>query len=180
MRGFRRARGDESSYELNLAPLLDIIVSIVPMLLLSVVFVRITMIDTPVPQVVEKAIAAANEKMKDQVSITLAVAKTGFRFTINDQGKTKEQVVAAKDGKLDFDGLHKETVALKKTYPQVFRLELSPDSEVELTDIVRAMDKVRMLGKDEGKLKFTDVTSGKPLETDLMFPDITFGNIAGG
>ena len=58
-------RVEDATFELNLAPMLDIIVSIVPMLLMSVAFVHVTVIDTPVPQVVEKAIAAANEKNND-------------------------------------------------------------------------------------------------------------------
>ena len=52
-----KSRIDDSTFELNLAPMLDIIVSIIPMLLLSVVFTRITVIDTPVPQAVEQAVA---------------------------------------------------------------------------------------------------------------------------
>ena len=62
-----KTREEDATFELNLAPMLDIIVSIIPMLLLSVVFVQITVIDTPIPQAVEKAVAAANEKNKDLV-----------------------------------------------------------------------------------------------------------------
>src|SRR3712207_4981564 len=127
-----KQRIDDSTFELNLAPMLDIIVSIVPMLLLSVAFVHVTVIDTPVPQAVEKAMAAQNEK-KDAVQILLHVSKqSGFRFTVNDKGQTKETVVAMKGDKLDLDGLHKETLNLKASYPDVFRLELNPDEAVPL------------------------------------------------
>jgi len=181
MRSFK-SRVEDATFELNLAPMLDIIVSIVPMLLLSVAFVHITVIETPVPQAVEKAIAAANEKNKDLVQVTLSVSKTaGFRFTVNDQGQTKETVVALKEEKFDLAGLHKETLALKQNYPDVFRLELNPEENIPLDEIVAVMDQVRtsVTSAGEPKITFKDET-GKPIETNLLFPDIVFGNVAGG
>lgn len=178
-RGYSRV--EDSTFDLNLAPMLDIIVSVIPMLLMSVVFVRVMMIETPVPQVVEQAIAAANEQNKNEVSLTLSISKTdGFRFTVVDRGQKKEQAVVLKNGQLDYDALYKESITLKRNYPQVFKMELSPGSNVELTDIVKTLDKVRQIGKEEKKVTFTDVTTGKPIETDLMFPDVVFGNITGG
>jgi biopolymer transport protein ExbD len=179
MRSFK-SRVDDSTFELNLAPMLDIIVSIVPMLLLSVAFIHVTVIDTPIPQAVEKAIAAANEKNKDMVQVTLHVSKQeGFRFVVNDKGQMKETVVALKDTKLDLDALHKETLSLKRTYPDVFRLELNPAESVALEEIVAVMDQVRQAAHNEPKISFNDET-GKPIETNLLFPDIVFGNVAGG
>ncbi len=173
-------RVEDSTFDLNLAPMLDIIVSIVPMLLMSLAFVHVTMIETPVPQAVEKAMAAQNEK-KDQVLVTLHVSKKeGFRFSVVDKGATKETVVALKDAKLDLAGLHKETLTLKKSYPDVFRIELNPAEDVALDDIVQTMDQIRMINRDEPKVTFNDVETGKPVETNLMFPDIVFGNVAGG
>lgn len=180
MRSFR-SRMEDSTFELNLAPMLDIIVSIVPMLLLSVAFVQVTVIDTPIPQAVEKAIAAANDKNRDQVQILLAVStQDGFRFTVTDKGQTKEMRVALKDNKLDLDGLHRETLAIKRSYPDVFRLELNPAENVPLNEIVAVMDQVRTVGASEPKVTFHDVETGKPVETDLLFPDVVFGNVAGG
>jgi biopolymer transport protein ExbD len=179
MRRFKR-RVEDSTFELNLAPMLDIIVSIVPMLLLSVAFVQVTMIETPIPQAVEKAIAAANEKNKDAVQVQLSVSrKDGFHFTVKDKDQTKESVVALKGDKFDLDGLHKETLALKQSYPDIFRLELNPEENVPLDEIVSVMDNVRVTATGEAKIIFKD-EAGKPLETNLLFPDIVFGNVAGG
>ena len=61
MRAFK-SRTEDATFELNLAPLLDIIVSIVPMLLLSVVFVQITMVETPIPQAVQRTMANQDKK----------------------------------------------------------------------------------------------------------------------
>lgn len=183
-----KTREEDATFELNLAPMLDIIVSIIPMLLLSVVFVQITVIDTPIPQAVEKAVAAANEKNKDLVQVRMSVSNDRtVMITILDRGETKEFQVAGigsgTEAKADLDGLYKQVIAIKKQYPDVFRLELNPADTVPLVDIVGVMDSVRTTRIENGrsvKLSFTDVTTGKPIETDLLFPDIVFGNVAGG
>lgn len=175
-------RVEDSTFELNLAPMLDIIVSIVPMLLMSVAFVHLMVIETPVPQVVEKAIAAANEKNKDQVQILLRVSKTGgFLYTVTDSKTGSRDIAIPNKGTdLDLEGLQKETLALKKSYPDVFRLELNPEESVDLDKIVQVMDKIRTTGSNDVKITFTDVETGKPLETNLVFPDVVFGNVNGG
>ncbi len=173
-------RIEDSTFELNLAPMLDIIVSIVPMLLMSIAFVHITVVDTPVPQAVEKAMAAANDK-KDQVQILLAVSPvTGFRFTVSEKGVTRDINVPLNGKDLDMVALHKETIELKKKYPDVFRVELNPEEKVPLEHIVTTMDQLRTIAGTESKVVFTDIESGKPMETNLVFPDIVFGNVTGG
>jgi biopolymer transport protein ExbD len=183
-----KSRVDDSTFDLNLAPMLDIIVSIIPMLLLSVVFVDITVIDTPIPQAVEKAVAAANDKNKDLVQVRMGVATDrSIAITIMDRGTPKEYSVGAKmlDGKskADLDGLHDKIMAIKKEYPDVFRMELNPSDTVPLEEIVGVMDAVRTTRSVNGKqlkVSFTDATTGKAIETNLLFPDIVFGNVAGG
>lgn len=178
MRKFRPKEVD-STFELNLAPMLDIIVSIVPMLLLSVVFVRIAVVETPVPQPVQKAMAQSENK--NDVQIQLSVSKDhGFKIQVMQKGHTKDINVALKNNDYDLDGLHKEMVALKQQYPDVFRMELHPSEEVPLDKIVAVMDKVRSRAKDDPVLYFTDTETGKKVETDLIFPDVVFGNVAGG
>jgi biopolymer transport protein ExbD len=180
MRTFK-SRFEEATFELNLAPMLDIIVSIVPMLLLSVVFVQISAIDTPIPQSIEKAIAASNEKSKDLVQISLSVSKThGFQFNVTENGQTTERKVGLRNGAFDFEKLREEALSLKRAHPGVFRVELNPEESVALNEIVSVMDTVRMTGPTDPKVVFKDVDSGKPVETNLVFPDIVFGNVAGG
>lgn len=176
-----KSRLEDSTFELNLAPMLDIIVSIIPMLLLSVVFTRITIIDTPVPQAVEKAVAAANEKNKDLVQVRMAVTKNRtVQITIVDRGNSKDYEVAALNSKADLDGLYKRVLAIKKEYPDVFRVELNPEETVPLDEIVGVMDSVRTVKNTDHKVVFTDSTSGQSIETNLLLPDIIFGNVAGG
>lgn len=178
MRSFR-SRIEDATFELNLAPMLDIIVSIIPMLLMSVVFVQIMIVETPIPQAVEKAMV--QNEQKNDVQIQLSVSKTnGFRLVVTDNGKQREKSIPLKDQALDLDSLKKEILETKMQYPNQFRMELNPDETVNLNEIVLVMDKVRTKAATDPKITFTDVESGKQLETDLIFPDVVFGNVAGG
>ncbi len=172
-------RTEDSTFELNLAPMLDIIVSIVPMLLLSIAFIKVAVIETPIPQPVQKAIEA--DKNNKEVQISLAVSKeAGFKISINNKGQQSDRSVPLKGKDFDLAGLHKEMLNLKQEHPEVFRMELHPDESVELADIVTVMDQIRTTAMGEAKVWFTDVESGKKIETNLLFPDVVFGNVAGG
>ncbi len=178
MRSFR-SRIDDATFDLNLAPMLDIIVSIIPMLLMSVVFVQIMVLETPIPQAVEKAMVKNEEK--NDVQIQLSVSKTtGFRLVVTDHGKQSEKSIPLKDAALDLAALKKEVLDTKMKYPNQFRVELNPDETVQLNDIVLVMDQVRTKAATDPKIMFTDTETGKQTETDLMFPDVVFGNVAGG
>lgn len=177
MRSFR-SRVDDSTFELNLAPMLDIIVSIIPMLLLSVVFVRVTSIDAPLPQPVAEAIQ--QDRNDKTITINLQISKKqGFVFVVNENGKKSELSVPLKEAKLDLEGLHARARDLKRQYPQTFQVELYPEQDVPLNEIVKAIDEIRRFKKEEGMVAFNDVKTGKPVETDLMFPDVSFANVIG-
>ena len=68
---------------------------------------------------------------------------------------------------------------MHKNYPDIFRLELNPEENIPLEEIVSVMDRVRTTVTGEPKVVFKDET-GKAIETNLMFPDVVFGNVAGG
>ncbi len=173
-----RGRKTDAAYELNLAPLLDIIVSVIPMLLLSVVFVQIKMIETSVPQIVAKKIQEQREEKKPELSLALKVSgQTGFNFVLNNNGKTEEFKVALKNQKLDFDSLTKMAIDLKKQYVDLFSVDLLPEGAVPYNELVQTMDSIRRLPSSEGKLTVTDKKTGEKAQTDLMFPDVVFANV---
>lgn len=173
-----RTRNSDSTFDLNLAPFLDIIMSVIPMLLLSVVFIQIKMIETPIPQVVQSKIEQQNDK-KIPIDIALQATKNnGFVFTITNNGKKTTKSVPLKDGKLDFQGLNAAAIGLKQSYADVFKMDFNPGKDIAYNDIVMTMDQLRKL-PDGQKVAFKDDKTGKQVETDLMFPDVTFGNVLG-
>lgn len=170
-------RKSDATYDLNLAPFLDIIVSIIPMLLLSIAFVQVKMIETSIPQVVAQKIQEQKEQNTPKVNVALKVTKAGFGLVVNNNGKTNELKVALKDGKYDFAELTKTAAEVKKQHVDIFSIDLLPDADVAYNDLVETMDAVRRLPASVGKVTVKDEKTGQSTETDLMFPDITFANV---
>jgi biopolymer transport protein ExbD len=173
-----QARKSDATYELNLAPFLDIIVSIIPLLLLSVAFLEIKMIETSLPQVVAEAINNNKDGEVPPVNISLKVsAANGYSLIVKDKGKSFEERIPPKEGKLDFDALTLKAAQVKKTYTDVFALDLLPDESVPYDDIVKTMDAVRRMPASAGTITVTDKKTGETANTDLMFVDVVFANI---
>ncbi len=166
-------RADDATFELNLAPMLDIIVTVIPMLLISVCFIQVKMIETPVPAVVKDQ----QQPTPPGVSLQLKMNKSdGFNFSVNDKGHTSDNKVALKNGIFDLAALTAMAATVKRNYPGLFRLELAPSETVSVNEIIKVMDAVRRAPANT-KFSFRDEKSGHDVQTDLMFPDVTFSNV---
>lgn len=176
-----RQRVEDSSYELNLAPMLDMMVALVPFLLLSIAFVRLVVVETKIPQPVAKALQEDRDKKKRDVNIRMEVsAKKGVTILIAQKGKKKKKIaVPLKEGNFDVDLVHKKLHSLKVKYPKVFRLEILPKENVVYRDIVSLMDTARYTNKDDPQLYIFDEEKKEKVPTKLMFPDVIFGNVVG-
>ena len=166
----------ESHFEINLAPMLDVIVSIVPMLLMSVVFIKVFMIEAQIPQLVSQIIEE-NKKTPPTTTISLVMSGKDFKFVIDENGKKHDVQIAAQNGKYDYDHLYKEALQLKKSYPNIFKVEVKPQSDVVLDNIVAVLDKLRRSKKEDGMFTVKDPKTGQSAQTDLMFPEVTFSNV---
>lgn len=172
-----RTRSSDATFDLNLAPILDIIVSIIPLLLLSVAFIQVKLIDVPVPQVVAEAMDRADKKAEANVTLKVSNAR-GFVFEVTENGSTKKFSVPSKGGALDYQGLQERAYEVKRTFPQVFNLDLAPDEDVPLNDLVKVMDAVRKDAQAR-KLAFVDPSNGEKVETEFLFPNVMFSNVIG-
>jgi len=147
------------------------------MLLLSMAFVQVKMIETSVPQVVAQKIQDQKDQKEPKVNLSLKVSKAGFGFVVMNNGKSNEMKVALKNGQLDFDGLSTTAIQLKRQFSDIFNIDLKPEGDVAYTDIVKTMDTIRRLPASVGKVAIKDEKTGQVGQTDLMFPDVTFANV---
>lgn len=172
----------EGSFELDLAPMLALMVCLIPIMLLATVFVRVTLIETPLPQVVQEAMQRDEADKDKKVLISLQMDnKRGFQLKVSRAGQTlsAKQIPLSSNREWDLTALHKELVDLKKAYPDVFRLEISPGEEVAYDHIVKVIDEARNSREGEPKFEVTG-DDGKKGETDLMFPNVYFANVMEG
>lgn len=179
---FKRTRQDDATFDLNLAPVLDIIVSIVPMLLLSVAFVQVKMLEVPTPQVVSEK-NQTQQPPKPEVSVSLRVSKkNGFSFEITDlKGVMKATPIAMVKGQFDFEGLLSAALQAKLSYPDLEKLQLLPEGDVAFDDLVKVMDLIRQKPiRAPAQISISDAASAAPVKNEYLFPEIIFGSIASG
>lgn len=169
-----------SEFELDLAPLLAVMVKLVPVLLVSSAFVQMMVIESELPQVVNEAI----QRQEQQPTVTNVavevVAKEGFHIVITEKGKDVVETIPLKDGAFDYPTLHQKLVAVKKAHPDVFKIELNPDGAVPYNEVVKVMDEARQARDLNTKFPVYDTKQGKNVETNYMFPEIVFANMMEG
>lgn len=169
-----------SEFELDLAPLLAVMVKLVPVLLVSSAFVQMMVIETELPQVVNEAI----QRQEQQPTVTNVavevIAKEGFNIVITEKGQDKVENIPLKDGAFDYPTLHQKLVAVKKAHPEVFKIELNPDGAVPYNEVVKVMDEARQARDLNVKFPVFDSKQGKEVETNYMFPEIIFANMMEG
>src|SRR5579884_212271 len=104
-----RDNSGESTFDLNLAPMMDMLVSIIPFMLLSATFLQIMLINVPLPTPVAQALAEDRAQTNREVSIKVTMdSKVGFNIEVKDEGGKIQRFVVAKTTEgFDFHALHK-------------------------------------------------------------------------
>ncbi len=166
-------------FELDLAPLLAVMVKLVPVLLISSAFVQVMMIETDLPQVVKEAIQREDEvppAKKTTISLEVHPQK-GFRIEVNSAQGTQVKEVPLKENALDLPSLHLALKEIKAENPNTFRIELAPHASITYKEMVKVMDEARKSRDKNLRFQFSDPKTGKDVVTDFMFPDVVFGNV---
>ncbi len=163
-------------FELDLAPLLAVMVKLVPVLLVSSAFVQLMIVETELPQAVQQAVQQDLKTPTAHVSLDVD-SKTGVKIVVvNAAGKGEETVVPMKDGAFDYASLHAKLVEVKKANPTVFKLDLRPAAGVEYGDLVHIMDEARKARDAQVMFPVKDQTTGQDMQTPYMFPEVVFAN----
>lgn len=175
---------DAEQVDLNMAPFLGLMAVLVPMLLLTAAFVKLTSVNAKVPVLAEAQAAIDkqkkdNEKKKLGVHVLMSKDKTVvIQVREGQKVVSQNRVPADIEMKLDLAKLQDEFVNLKKKNPAIFKARMHPTETVKYVDIVEVMDVMRV-APGETQFPVTDLETGKVFQTNLMFDDITFGNIMG-
>lgn len=170
-----------SEFDLDLAPLLAVMVKLVPVLLVSSAFVQLMIVETELPQVVQQAIAKQEQNVKPTVISMSFNRKDGVHINTNKGGQEKVESVALTDKKeFNFEQIHLVMREIKKSNPEVFKIEFNPGDDVSYKDIVKMMDEVRKSRSNDIKFPVKDEKTGQMSSTDYMFPEVVFTNMMEG
>lgn len=157
--------------EMDITTFLNLMVVLVPFLLASAVFSRITILELNLP-----AAAAANAANKPQVTIEVIVRKSKLQIG-NGRG-----VIASfpkVDGKYDIERLGRYLLKIKGNYPDKTDATILLEPDIEYNTMVLMMDAVRSLEVKPKEVEPT--TPGMPIKSaDIqkyeLFPDMSIGD----
>lgn len=159
--------------ELDLAPLLSIMVKLIPVLLLSSAFVQVTTIDTELPMSVKAAIAKPNPDQMANIEIKVNY-QNGFKILVDKLGDKSQSIqIDLIDGQLNYEKLNSILTEIKIQNPQVFDLTLTPESNIKYQDIVKIMDTARKPIDKNILFNFINPNTQSTEQTPFMFPDVS-------
>jgi len=147
--------------EMDITTFMNLMVILVPFLLISAVFSRVTILELSVPTA-----AGGAATVQPNFTIEVVVRKAGLELS------NGAQVVAAlpkKDDDYDLEKLSEMLVRLKKDYPQKDDATVLMEPDIEYDTLIRVMDTLREKfepAEEEGK-------EGRKL---VLFPLISIGD----
>jgi biopolymer transport protein ExbD len=160
----RRRRRNKEAPELEITTFMNLMVVLVPFLLISAVFSRVTILELSVPTA-----AGGAALVKPNFTIEVVVRKAGLELS------NGAQVVAAlpkKDGEYDLEQLTEMLVRLKKDYPQKDDATVLMEPDIEYDALIRVMDTIRATEltaeQNEGE--------GEEPRRIVLFPLISIGD----
>ncbi len=163
-----KLRTDEKDPELNLNPIMNLVMLLVPALLLSTSFIHFSVINVNSPQIGGGAPQQEQEKKpeKPPLNLTVTITKSGFIIAGSGGvlGGVAEQQAAAADktgptipkinDKYDYTALTKKMIEVKDAFPDETKIIMGADADIQFDILIQAMDATREEGD---RLLFPDV-----------------------
>ena len=174
-------RAPKEAPELNITTFLNLMVVLVPFLLITAVFSRITILELSLPSG-----AGSNQDNKQQLSIEVIVREKGMEIGNGKQvlarfpllKKEDVELVVDEDGSTDVSKLYDTNLLseyllkIKAKYPDKTDAIVLMESDIEYRVLIRIMDTVRSaFVRQDGAEGEADV-----LQQVVLFPDISIGD----
>ena len=146
--------------ELNITSFLNLMVALIPFLLISAVFSRITIMELSVP-----TSAGGTVTKKPNFAIEVIVRKNGFEIS---NGSSVEAAIPKKEGQYDMALLSKMLLRLKARYPEKEDATVLMEPDIEYDHLIQVMDAVRGTRQR--------LEEGEDDQNIVLFPEISIGD----
>jgi len=156
----RGLQGIQQAEELNITAFLNLMVILVPFLLITAVFSRLTVLELNLPALDAKGEASAKVKLQ----LELVIREHSFDIQDANIGLIKSIERTQKDSQ--WKQFTDAMVAIKTRFPDESSISLLLEPDVDYKTMIKVMDKVRS----------AQVVSGFEVETVVLFPDISIGD----
>ena len=166
----KRGHGSSDGHDdgLMITPLLDLLVSLIPILIIGVVMTRINVVDVAVSKPVANA-----KPSKANFDLSLKVKGNEVEILLN--GKSRAKI--SRQGPQAVTQLHKEFVSIKKEFPNEFELKVEPENETALTNIMEIIDAARETQSGDPEMVRKDDATGKDVKIKYLFPRIVLRGV---
>lgn len=121
--------------DLDITTFLNLMVVLVPFLLISAVFSRVTILELSVPTG-----AGSSAMSNPDLTIEVVVRKAGLELA---NGVSVVAAMPKKDGEYDLDQLSEMLLRLKNDYPQKEDATVLMEPDIEYDSLIQVMDRVR-------------------------------------
>jgi biopolymer transport protein ExbD len=148
--------------DLDITTFLNLMVVLVPFLLISAVFTRVTVLELNM-----QAAAAGSANKKPNISIEVIVRKNKLQF---GNGRRIIANVPNVNGEYDIARLSELLQRLKRDYPRKENATVLMEPNIEYRYLVKVMDAVRATDPELDE-------AGQPIaDKKILFPDISIGD----
>ena len=162
-----RTKSEEDT-ELNMVPIMNMFMVLIPFLLMSASFYQINAINTSLPVHADTEAGDISNKEKEKITVVLELKEkeiriSGLSETPNDLFLSELEMVISRqpDSENPMNELIDTLKRLKSRYPASDTLILIPDEEVLYNEIVQTKD------------------SARDCETEKLFPNIVLSGSLG-
>ena len=155
-----RRKHVQDTVELNITAFLNLMVILVPFLLITAVFSRVTVLELNLPS--KDAIAKQEEKIK--LSLELVVRSSGFEIRDTNLGLIK--YFPRTEQETNWNAFTEILVEIKTRFPDEQSITLLLEPKTNYKTLIKVMDRVRQADV----LEFTDVV------TVELFPNVSIGD----
>ncbi len=145
----RRKRHTEEEIEVNMVPIMNMFLVLIPFLLMSASFFHLKAINTSAPVQGESVVSDAAEKNR-KVTVIAEIKKNRIQLTANSEAvlneelkKLEYQIKNEKQKEYRFDQMTLVLQKIKESYPQSDTVIIIPDKDVVYDTIIQAMDAAR-------------------------------------
>ena len=157
-------RRGKDAYEIDVTTFLNLMVVLVPFLLITAVFSRLTIVELNLPSTSGGPSSAA-----DGFNLEVIVREAGIELT---NGKSVIASIPNKDDDFDLDTLSAYVVDLKQQYPGQDAASVLMEAQIPYDYLIQVMDIVRSI-----EVPVEDPVPGEPeVELVALFSEISVGD----
>ena len=129
--------------DVNIIPVMNIFLLLIPFLLLTAAFVHVAMIELSLPALNKGQGSTMQEQPKNLVLVILAIKDTGFQ--LKSLGFTFDPLEKI-NGQYNYRDLTEQLKQIKIQHPYAEDIIVSPEADVKYDIIIKVMDHCRETG----------------------------------